>query len=316
MENQFLKDVIDGLSSNPKRLSSRYFYDEIGDTLFQQIMELPEYYLTRSELEIFQTKCDQFIKSTSLDKTTYFELVDLGAGDATKTKEFIKYLHKKGFSFSYVPVDISRNALNNLKTTLSTEFPELRIQTELGDYFEVLNRAEHNLKPKVVLFLGSNIGNLTDEQAHDFLSKLSDLLLPQDFLILGVDLIKPRSIVLPAYNDSQNITAEFNLNLLVRMNKELQTNFKIENFKHVPKYSEETGIAESFLESNVDQTIQLNGGKKEFHFRKGERIHTEISRKYNDEILNQILKNTHFEIVKKITDSQKYFANFVLKITK
>ena len=316
MENQFLNDVLKGLSANPKTLSSRYFYDAIGDKLFQQIMELPEYYLTRSEMEIFKTKSNQFLQHTSLNRDTFFELVDLGAGDATKTKELIKYLLKEGYNFSYVPVDISTNALSQLKSNLAAEFPNLQVQTEQGDYFEVLHRAEHNLKPKLVLFLGSNIGNLNDEQAHDFLSKLSDLLLPNDYLILGVDLIKSASIVLPAYDDAQKITAKFNLNLLNRINNELGGNFNLNNFKHVPKYSEETGIAESYLESTSNQCIQLNGSKTEFHFKEGERIHTEISRKYNDEILQNILKNTHFEIVNRITDSKNYFADYVIKISK
>ena len=316
MENLFLNDVLKGLSANPKTLSSRYFYDAIGDKLFQQIMELPEYYLTRSEMEIFKTKSDQFLQHTSLNRDTFFELVDLGAGDATKTKELIKYLLKEGYNFSYVPVDISTNALSQLKSNLAAEFPDLQVQTEQGDYFEVLHRAEHNLKPKRILFLGSNIGNLNDEQAHDFLSKLSDLLLPNDYLILGVDLIKSASIVLPAYDDAQKITAKFNLNLLNRINNELGGNFNLNNFKHVPKYSEETGIAESYLESTANQCIQLNGSKTEFHFKEGERIHTEISRKYNDEILQNILKNTHFEIVNRITDSKNYFADYVIKISK
>ena len=169
--------------------------------------------------------------------------------------------------------------------------------------------------PKVILFLGSNVGNMTDEQAADFIYQLGSNLQVNDRLFLGVDLIKDEAIVLPAYNDKQGITRDFNLNLLHRINKELDGDFCLESFEHTPYYKKEEGIAKSFLTSTKDQSVKINGTGDVYHFKKGERIDTEISRKYNDEIIKEILVNTDFEIDHKLMDSKGYFADYILKRT-
>lgn len=311
MSKQFKKDVERGLSQLPKTLPSKYFYDAIGDALFAQIMHLPEYYLTRAELEIFTTKSDQIIDSFQIEKDTYFELIELGAGDGLKTKELLKSLQKRGFNFDYFPVDISQNVLDILEANLKKEIPNLGIQKQQGDYFEILAALKNSPHPKVILFLGSNIGNMTDDIAAQFIYDLGSNLSRNDKLLLGVDLIKDAAIVLPAYNDSKGITRDFNLNLLRRINKELGGNFELEQFNHTPEYSKEEGIAKSFLTSLRKQAVYIAALDKTFEFEAGEKIATEVSRKYNDEIIKQLIKNTDFTVLKKLTDEKAYFANYI-----
>jgi len=310
---QFKKEVNDGLSKVLKSLPSKFFYDKKGDALFVKIMHLPEYYVTRSEYEIFKSKSASIIESLKLNPDTYFELIELGAGDGMKTKELLQELSRQNYKFSYMPVDISQNALDNLESDLNKEMPHISVHTKQGDYFEVLESLKENQHPKVILFLGSNIGNMPDAVAKEFIFNLSENLSLGDKFFLGVDLIKPSSVVLPAYNDSQGVTAAFNLNLLERINRELDADFDIQNFKHQPEYDEKQGIATSFLVSTKEQNIVVKKLNKTFHFAKGEKILTEISRKYNDEILDKILKKTAFVIKDRITDSKKYFANYVLE---
>ncbi|MCK0131150.1 L-histidine N(alpha)-methyltransferase [Flavobacteriaceae bacterium F08102] len=312
MIDQFKTDVEAGLSQEPKTISSKYFYDAKGDALFVEIMKMPEYYLTRAEYEIFSQQTEAIIAALGLDKNRYFELIELGAGNGQKTKELLKVLVNKEFDFAYFPVDISANALSKLEDDLAEEIPLLNVQTQQGEYFKVLSRIRETPFRKVILFLGSNIGNMKDELASKFIYQLGANLRPQDRVFLGVDLIKPKSIILPAYNDKAGITEAFNLNLLHRINRELDANFDLDKFRHCPEYSERDGIAKSFIESKIDQTVTINKVNKTFQFKKGERIHTEISRKYNDEIIKKILLSTDFEILDKLTDSHGYFADYVL----
>lgn len=312
MKDQILKDVEIGLSSSPKFLSSKYFYDEIGDKLFVDIMNMPEYYLSRTEHEIFKTQSRKIVEGFELKKGTYFELIELGAGDGTKTKELLKELLDQVYKFDYLPVDISQHALDNLESDLKKELPQLSVKTKQGDYFEVLASIKDSKHPKVVLFLGSNIGNMDDSLAHDFLYRLGSNMHVNDKLFLGVDLIKPDNIVLPAYDDPKKITAKFNLNILDRINKELNADFDVDTFQHQPEYSEKEGVAKSFLVSTINQTATIKSINKTFSFVAGEKIHTEISRKYNDEVLNNILNNTDLKVKTKFTDSKNYFADYII----
>jgi len=301
------------LSSKPKSLPSKYFYDKKGDALFVEIMNLPEYYLTRSELEIFQNKTQELIDSIGVQTDSYFELIELGAGDGTKTKELLRELDKQNYNFDYFPIDISSNSLKLLEQDLNTQIPNLRVQTRQGDYFEVLASLKNSKQPKVVLFLGSNIGNMQDQMAFKFIYNLGANLQPGDKILLGVDLIKAQEIVLPAYNDKKGITAKFNLNLLDRINKELGANFNLSHFEHQPEYTEKEGIAKSCIVSTTNQTVKINATGNSYTFAEGEKIHTEISRKYNDQLIENIIANTNFSIQTKILDSKAYFADYILK---
>ncbi len=309
--NKFKTEVAEGLSQSPKSLPSKYFYDELGDALFVKIMHSSEYYLTRSELEIFTKKSNQIIDSLQVEKDNYFELIELGAGDGLKTKELLKCLQNRGFNFDYFPIDISQNALDKLEISLKEDLPTLGIQKRQGDYFETLASLKKSQYPKVIMFLGSNIGNMTDAVAAQFIYELGANLNTGDKLLLGVDLIKDASIVLPAYNDRQGITRAFNLNLLSRINKELGGEFDIEQFSHQPEYDEKEGIAKSFLVSLKKQKVFVQALDKAFEFQEGEKIATEISRKYNDEIIERLIEQTDFKMVEKLTDEKAFFANYI-----
>lgn len=311
MSERFKIDVLNGLSITPqKTLPSKYFYDAIGDELFVKIMALPEYYLTIAEMDIFQNKTKELIAALQLDKTTHFDIIELGAGDGTKTIHLLRELLVQKICIDYIPVDISENALEGLQKMLKTKLPDLQVIPQNKDYFKSLEELKNNGKTKIILFLGSNIGNLPDEQATEFIYQLGAHLQKGDKIILGVDLIKPKEIISPAYNDNQGITAAFNLNLLTRINRELGANFDVGSFDHSPVYDECVGIAKSYLKSKKDQWVELDGQR--FHFDKGELIHTEISRKYNDAILKNILSKTNITWEEKIFDSNHLYANYIL----
>ncbi|MDG2247105.1 MAG: L-histidine N(alpha)-methyltransferase [Flavobacteriales bacterium] len=310
MIEQFKADVANGLSATPKSLLSKYFYDEIGDKLFVQIMHMPEYYLTDAEMEIFEHQADKL--ATLLAPTTgTFDLIELGAGDGTKTVHLLKELQKHR-EFCYKPIDISSHALASLKDFLQSELPDLKVETQQGDYFEVLKGIADNGNPKAILFLGSNMGNMLDHNAKRFLSSLDNAMNAEDKLLLGLDLKKKREVVLPAYNDAAGITKAFNLNLLTRINNELGGNFDVDSFEHAPEYNEEEGVAKSYIRSKVDQEVRIDSLGESYYFEKGERIHMEISRKYNEEILNAILGDTSLVLQEVIKDSKNLFADFIL----
>ena len=308
----FLKDVQAGLSANPKFISSNYFYDKAGDEIFQQIMEMPEYYLTNAELEIFKDQSEALIKAFGIDPDIEFELIELGAGDGKKTQHLLKMLLEKNYRFKFIPVDISHNSLAVITERMEKLFPNLEISPQQGDYFQVLDQLFSSDKPKIILFIGSNLGNMVDETAKIFLHKIADHLKPNEKLLLGVDQIKSKDIVLPAYNDAAGITSSFNLNLLKRMNRELGANFQLENFVHAPEYTEEEGIAKSFLKSLKKQSVHIKDLGHSFNFEENELIHTEISRKYNDQLLNDLIGGSNLEISHKFLDSRKYFADYIL----
>lgn len=312
MNEEFIKDVDEGLSSEPKSLPSKYFYDKKGDELFVQIMHMPEYYLTRAEHEIFKNQTKNIIEALQLNTDTYFELIELGAGDGSKTKELLQLLDKDNYKFDYFPIDISQNALDKLERTINKELPNVSVKKKQGDYFQVLESLKDSHHHKVILFLGSNMGNMSDEIASLFIYKLGANLGFNDKLFLGVDLIKSKIIILPAYNDSKGITRDFNLNLLNRINIELEANFNIDKFTHQPEYIEKEGVAKSHIVSSIEQKVYIKKIDKTYNFAKGEKILTEISRKYNDEIINKIISDTDFRITGKLNDSKKYFSDYVL----
>jgi uncharacterized SAM-dependent methyltransferase len=211
-----------------------------------------------------------------------------------------------------MPIDISQNALNHLELSLKKQLPKVSVNPLQGDYFEVLSQIKESIHPKIILFLGSNLGNLEDDEACDFLNQLSNCLTINDKIFLGLDLVKSEAIVLPAYNDDQGITASFNLNLLTRINKEFNADFDVAHFKHQPEYNAQEGIARSFIVSKKPQEVYIEALNKIIYFKKDEKIYTEISRKYNDTILSEILEKTNLIISEKFLDKKKYFSDYVL----
>lgn len=312
MTDQFAKDISKGLSKYPKRLSSKYFYDTRGSELFVEIMNMPEYYLTRAELDIFSNKTNQLISMLGVSPNKNFKLIELGAGDGAKTIHLLQSLVRNGYSFSYHPIDISKSALDTIEKRINKSIPELNYSLQHGDYFTILKEFKSTPEPKIILFLGSNLGNLSDQESSKFLKQLSANLNKEDKILLGLDLIKSRDIVLPAYNDSQGITAAFNLNLLQRINRELDADFDLDNFEHRPSYDPSEGIARSYLQSKCDQTVHIKALNQTVEFKKGEKLQTEMSRKYNNEILNDIINGSGLKIVSRITDNQNLFADYLI----
>lgn len=313
MNTQFANDVLEGLSKSPKSLSSKYFYDDTGSYLFSKIMKLPEYYLTRAELEIIQTQGLEMIRTLDMTEDRVYEIIELGAGDGFKTIELLKAFKEQQCVFRFIPIDISQKALDQLMLLIEDQLPDMHVNPMNGDYFKILHNLSQTPAPKIILFLGSNIGNMNDGQAKQFLAKLSGNLMIGDKIILGTDLAKSKDIVLPAYNDSQGITRAFNLNLLQRINRELGGNFDIANFEHVPEYNEVEKIARSALRSKIHQEVYIHDIDLSLEFTPGERINTEISRKYTDQILTDICEGTGLKIIRKFTDSHQYFADYILE---
>ncbi len=313
MNLEFAKDLKEGLLRDQKYLKSKYFYDAEGDKIFIEIMNMPEYYLTRAEYQIFEKRSGDIIDTFKVDRDVTFDLVELGSGDGTKTKMLLKELISQGYNFNYLPIDISNDSLQNLKANLNAEFSDLSVITKQGDYFGVLNAIKAREAKKVVLFLGSNLGNMHDDEASEFLNKLNSSLNSGDILLMGLDLIKPASVVLPAYDDEKGITARFNLNLLKRINREFNADFDVSNFSHVAEYTESEGIARSFIVSKVPQLVTIKALDMEVEFKENERISMEVSRKYNDKILSNLISKTELDIVEKLMDDKDLFADYILK---
>lgn len=309
----FKRDVHAGLSNFPKYLSSKYIYDKKGDSLFQEIMAMPEYYLTGCELEIISTHT-KTIGELFRDKENGLDLIELGAGDGKKTKVLLKYMADNKFNFIYKPIDISENAVEMLSTNLAQEMPTLNVDAEVGEYFEVLEKLKgFDKRKKVIMVLGSNIGNLRHPQAINFLSKLKDTLLPDDLLFMGFDQKKNPQTILDAYNDKTGITEAFNKNILNRINRELDGNFDVEKFKHWESYNPETGTAKSFLVATEVMEVRVEQLKLNIHFDQWESIHVEISQKYDDKTVAWLADEAGLAITTSFTDENGYYKNYVFK---
>lgn len=306
----FYDDVIQGLKSTPKHLSSKYFYDAAGDKLFQELMDCPEYYPTNCELEIFSKKTAELARSIIANGDA-FDLIELGAGDATKSSYLLKYLLEQQVDFTYLPIDISSNVINYLNVKLPLTLPGLKITGLNGEYFEMLKKAASlSKRRKVVLFMGSNIGNMPVKEAAEFCKELRANLNPGDMVLIGFDLKKSPKTILAAYNDEGGITKRFNLNLLTRINRELGANFKVNQFDHYAMYDPETGACKSYLISLQDQLVNISG-KENIRFIKDEYIYMEISQKFTIMQTDQMAANTGFRPVDRFFDNKKWFLDTI-----
>jgi L-histidine N-alpha-methyltransferase len=308
--DQFYEDVVTGLRSTPKRLNSKYFYDANGDKLFQDLMNCEEYYPTNCELEIFSEQTAEMAKAIIADGSS-FDLIELGAGDATKSSYLLQYLLDQKADFTYLPIDISDNVISYLNITLPVVLPGLQITGLNGDYFDMLTKAsEGSTRRKVLLFLGSNVGNMPIDVATDFCREVRRHLSPGDRMLIGIDLKKDPKTVLAAYNDKGGITKRFNLNLLERINRELNADFDITKFEHYPTYDPETGACKSYLISFTDQVVKING-KEQIHFLKDEYVFMEISQKYTIAQTNEMAAAAGFKTADQFFDSKNWFLDAV-----
>jgi len=312
--NQFAHDILKGLSAPEKSISSRYFYDEKGSRIFEEIMELDEYYLTNCEWDILKKHKQDILNHVNGQP---FQLVDLGAGDAKKTKLLLEHFYKNDASFSYVPIDINRDILEELEDSLNREMPKLETLPVLAEYFDALkwiNETQNQLK--LVLFLGSNIGNFTKKAAASFLLQMHNSLNNGDLLLIGIDLKKDPDRILRAYSDSKGVTAEFNLNLLRRINTELNAEFDLNKWTHFANYNPVNGAVKSYLVSCESQDVLINALNKTFHFEAFEAIHTEYSYKYSLNEISTMAVQCGFEQVEVYMDQKSDFSDSLWRVVK
>ena len=311
--SDFLSDVIAGLSTEPRTLPCKYFYDERGAALFQKICELPEYYITRTEIDIL----DRHRAEIAAHLGPQINLIGLGTGSGTKTRILIEALEKPAV---YIPVDISEKQLRKSAALFRKFFPDLEILPVCADYLQpvVLPATRHKAARNVVYFPGSTIGNFEPDEATQFLRRIANVCcdgLPavasaeaSGALLIGVDLRKNHDVIEAAYNDSTDVTAQFNLNLLAHANRELGADFDLQHWRHQAIYNPDAGRIEMYLISQVDQAVHI--GDHTFGFRSGEKIVTEFSYKYSPEGFAALARNAGFEFRKMWTDEARLFGVF------
>ena len=297
------EEVVKGFSATPKYLPPKLFYDDTGSSLFQKITELPEYYLTRSEIEILNSNstliCDMISPGSSL--------VEFGSGDLSKISILLQVCQKIG---AYVPIDISKELLLQASRELSISNPGLRVHAVCSDY----NALSAEMIPfdgaKTFVFLGSTIGNFEPDQATSFLARVRGLMRDGDQILIGCDRVKDKHKLEMAYNDSQGITAEFNLNMITRISRDLGLALQIQDFEHLAFYNSERNRIEMHLRSKREQDLTIDGHS--FHISEGELIHTENSYKFSRESFGELVSRAGLEIKDSWTDHEENFWLFCL----
>jgi len=314
MQINFVKAVRTGFSKSPKSISSMFLYDTEGDRLFQEIMRMPEYYLTSCEEEIFHMQKEQILKEMRVFKEP-FNLLEFGAGDGSKTKILLRYLLEHGADFTYYPVDISKHILSELIHSLQQEIPALKVHPMNLEYFEAIRETAHfNNRRNITLFLGSNMGNFTREQAVVFYKNFARESKTGDLLLVGIDRRKNPHIISRAYDDPHGITAAFNLNLLRHMNRELGADFDMEAFRHYTFYEPVSGEVRSYIFSLKNQQVFFEALEEQVFFKKDELIHTEISRKYSPEEIERLAEEAGYTVLRHFTDERQYFLDSLWEI--
>lgn len=313
-KHKFATDLLLGLSAQPKHIPSKYFYDDIGSRLFQKIMSLPEYYLTKCEMQILETHASDIVNKLGNGPVN---IVELGAGDGSKTKLILKSFFEKNIPITYYPLDISSDALKQLIEAFSREFTSLKMQGIQSDYEEGVRWiSKHNSQKNLILFLGSNIGNMLLRDAKTFLHKLWKSLNHEDEVLIGFDLKKDIPLLLAAYNDSQGVTRDFNLNLLKHVNERLGANFDVSQFRHYGTYDAERGAMVSYLLSLKSQEVHIADLNKTFSFSPFEPIQVEFSYKFLIEEIEMISKQTGFRIEAEWYDEKGWYVDVLLSVQK
>ena len=301
----FARDVRTGLTANPKWLSCCYFYDQEGSQLFEEICELPEYYLPQAVREILVDHAAD-IQAAVPDEIA---VVELGSGNAAKTRILLEVLLAKRKKLCYVPIDICRTVIEDSSRELLREFPQLKIVAVAAEYQEGMRQLPLAAdSPKLILWLGSNIGNFDRSEAAQFLRNLRSTMSPSDRLLIGIDLRKDRATLERAYDDARGVTARFNLNLLSRINRELGGNFNLQLFRHRAFYNEEVGRIAIYLVSTVNQIVAIEQLDLEIEFKTEETIFTESSFKYSLKEIQALLQRGGLRLERQWLDSQSSFS--------
>ena len=301
VETSFYNDVVDGLSQPQKKLSCKYFYDERGSELFDEICKLDEYYLTRTELDII----DRYLEEMAYQIGSRAVLVEFGSGSSTKTRILLSALDNP---VGYVPIDISEEHLLKTAEDLRIAYPFMQIMPVVADFtqgFE-LPTPGSTYSHAALFFPGSTIGNFTPERAVEIMRSMAQILGHNGGMLIGLELQKDPKILEAAYNDSRGVTAEFNLNLLHRINRELGSNFDVEQFRHQAIYNEQLGRIEMYIFSMIKQSVVIRDHV--FDFAPNEAIFTESSHKYTTSGFSQLAAEAGFTTRKYWTDSKEMFA--------
>jgi len=296
-------DALRGLTADPKWLPPKWFYDQRGSELFEQITLLPEYYPTRAEREILTERAGEIAAATAART-----LIELGSGSSTKTRLLLDALRERGTLSTYLPIDVSESALAGSGQALLAGYPGLTVQAVVGDFEHGLPEPADDAGPRLVIFLGGTIGNLPPDERARFLAGLRAGLGPQDSLLLGTDLVKDPATLVAAYDDSAGVTAQFNKNVLSVLNRELAADFDLTAFEHVARWDPDEEWIEMRLRSVAAQTVKVPGLDLAVTFAPGEEMRTEISAKFRREVVETELAAAGFELREWWTDSQSRFA--------
>lgn len=312
VDASFAEDVREGLGSKPRSIPPKHFYDARGSELFERITELDEYYLTRTERAIFEANADD-IAAQAGDR---IDLVELGAGSATKTSIIIRAVLARQGTATYYPVDISPAAIDEATEFLHREFPDLEIVPIVGPYAEGLAKIGEKQNRCLAMFIGSSIGNFEPDRQLGFLQRMHDMMAVDDALLLGTDMVKDPAVLVPAYDDAQGVTEAFNKNVLTRINRELGGDFDLEGFRHVAEWKPDASRMEMHLESLRDQTVTIKGLDLVVDLDEGERIHTENSYKFTKGALRALAEGSGYYLERSWYDERAWFGVHLLRKTR
>ena len=295
--------IITDLTSSPRKISCMFFYDSIGSKLFEEITKLPEYYLTRTEMDLLYEAANQIS-----DKLHDVDIVEFGSGDCTKISILLDRIPEEFIaSICYIPVDVSIASVKKSSNILLNTYPRIRIHGIVADFITQLDVIPKDRK-KVYCFLGSTIGNLSIEEAMKFLVNLNEIMRPGDLLLLGFDMIKSKEILNRAYNDSKKVTEQFNKNILNVINSHIGTNFDPNNFEHIAFYNEQFSRIEMHLRAIEDVEIFCPRLPTNISIKKGEAIHTENSYKFTNDNIKHLATGAGLEIQNIFTDENNWFS--------
>jgi L-histidine Nalpha-methyltransferase len=301
-------EVYRGLTAKPKSLSPWLFYDEVGSLLFEAITKLPEYYLTRTERGIFARYADEILECAGYRELT---MIELGAGTAAKTGLLLRAAVRRQGKVDYVPIDVSQSALTAAKEHIEADIPGVHVASRVADYTNGIAEIPVNAHRRMVLYIGSSIGNFEPADAVKVLREVRRSLAPGDLLLLGVDHAKDRETLLRAYDDATGVTAALNKNLLVRINRELGANFNPRVFRHRARWNAERSRIEIYLASLIAQCVTIPALDLKVGFARGETIHTENSYKFTAESIGSILERAGFRITQSWTDEREWFGVYL-----
>lgn len=310
VEKDDIQDVINGLNQKQKSLPAHYFYDSKGSQLFEKICQLEEYYPTRTEASILQQYATEIVHQTQA-----VELVELGSGSSTKTRYLFDAYQKSNIPLYYIPVDVSDSILKVSANKLLADYPQLKIEGKVATYSQALKQLKNSfLGKRIIIFLGSSIGNFNSLKCDRFINQVTSALNPGDYFLLGIDLQKPVEILEAAYNDSQGVTAAFNLNMLQHLNHRFAGNFNVDLFKHQAIYNQTEHQIEMYLISQQEQTVTLANLNLTIELKKSEKILTEISRKFNLEKMAKYLSDRNLNLITTYTDAQQWFGLLLVQL--